>query len=87
MRVGKMATINSYPSSRRKPGEDGQAEERPEARTTRGGVECDAKEDEEDPMVMDETEENLPAAPVKAESYVEGTTAMTGTAEGPSEVE
>ena len=30
MRVGKMATINSYPSSRRKPGEDGQAEERPE---------------------------------------------------------
>ena len=39
------------------------------------------------PLGMDDTEDNVPGAPVKAESYVEGTTAMTGPAEGPSEVE
>ena len=39
------------------------------------------------PLGMDETEENLPGAPVKAESSVEGATAMRDPAEGPSEVE
>ena len=108
MRVGKMAAVNSSPSSRcyrrgqtesqGRTGISTQVQSQPEKmqeeakQTERPQEEFNAMhtEGEEDPWArpgMDEAEENLPRVPAKARSHAECTTAMTGPAEGPSEVE